>query len=109
MTDKEYQREWHQRNKERRLPKIKERRDARRKLVRDEIRNLKEATPCTDCGNKYPYYVMQFDHLRDKEINIADMIKRDWAKARIEAELAKCEMVCANCHAERTHKRSMGL
>ena len=25
--------------------------------------------------------------------------------ARLMAEIAKCEVVCANCHAERTHKR----
>lgn len=67
----------------------------------------KESHPCTDCGNFFPYYVMQFDHLKDKYLGIARM----WAHSleRIEQEIAKCELVCANCHAIRTHKRRSGV
>ena len=67
----------------------------------DYIRQQKDK-PCTDCGIKYPYYVMQFDHLRDKKHAISQMYSRVGLPA-IKKEIAKCEVVCANCHAERTH------
>lgn len=48
---------------------------------------------------------MQCDHLRDKEFQIGDMVTKGLSEARLRAELAKCDIVCANCHAERTHQR----
>jgi hypothetical protein len=69
------------------------------------IREAKSA-PCTDCGIAYAYYVMQFDHLdaATKEFNIG-VIGPTASRERLIAEIAKCEVVCANCHAERTHQR----
>jgi hypothetical protein len=60
--------------------------------------------PCTDCGVHHPYYVMQFDHLTDKHFNIGQAVTQV-SEARLRTEIAKCEVVCANCHAERTHRR----
>jgi hypothetical protein len=75
------------------------------------IRNLlraAKAKPCADCGRSFPYYVMEFDH-RDGEtkcFNIADVMgPRRVGKKRLLAEIAKCDVVCANCHRERTHQR----
>jgi hypothetical protein len=63
--------------------------------------------PCTDCGVRYPHYVMQFDHLPEhtKLFGINGGYKSRGLGA-IMAEIAKCELVCANCHAERTYRRS---
>jgi hypothetical protein len=71
----------------------------------DIIRTAKDV-PCADCGVRYPTYVMQFDHLdaAQKEFNIGPMGPTR-GRARLLAEIAKCEVVCANCHAERTHQR----
>lgn len=66
------------------------------------MREAKEK-PCTDCGVTYPYYVMQFDHLRDKNFGLAAC--RSIGKERIKEEISKCEVVCANCHMIRSHKR----
>jgi hypothetical protein len=70
---------------------------------REIIREAKNA-PCADCGVRYPYYVMQFDHLGDKDFNIGH-IGPTCSRAKLMAEIAKCEVVCSNCHAERTHQR----
>jgi hypothetical protein len=70
---------------------------------REYIKSLKEETPCKDCGKNYPYYVMHFDHLRDKKFNIGS--STNLKKVTLLDEISKCEIVCANCHAERTHKR----
>jgi hypothetical protein len=67
------------------------------------IKKLKESTPCNDCKKYYPYYIMQFDHLRDKKFHIGSGVSKP-----IELlldEINKCDIVCANCHAERTHSR----
>ena len=78
-------------------------RDRHRQEVVEFLRAAK-AVPCTDCGVEHPYYVMHFDHVRGEKIrNLADT--RSWSFARVRAEIAKCEVVCANCHAERTHQR----
>lgn len=70
---------------------------------REYIKTLKESTPCKDCGKKYPHYVMHFDHLKDKKFNIGSSTGVN-KKAFLE-EISKCEIVCANCHAERTYRR----
>lgn len=76
-----------------------------KKAMRKYIQLLK-SKPCTDCHRLYPYYVMQFDHLHSKEMSIATLVNYN-NRAKINAELAKCELVCANCHAERTHRRGI--
>ena len=79
------------------------------KLARIEKRRLflasLKAGPCTDCGGKFPACAMHFDHLRDKSFNISDAVTCAYSEARILAEITKCELVCANCHAVRTETR----
>lgn len=59
--------------------------------------------PCVDCGETDPL-VLEFDHLRDKSFEIAaGIIDHSWG--RILAGIAKCEVVCANCHRRRTARR----
>lgn len=70
------------------------------------FRIYKETHPCTDCGVQYQYYTMQFDHVADdKEFDVSQMLSLTTSRQRIEAEIAKCEIVCANYHTIRTHKR----
>jgi hypothetical protein len=59
--------------------------------------------PCVDCGESDPI-VLEFDHLRDKSFGIGEGF-RDRAWQSILDEMAKCEVVCANCHRRRTAKR----
>lgn len=71
---------------------------------KDLVRGLKN-NPCSDCGVKYHYSVMDFDHLRDKKFNIG----RDGKGHSFEdliTEISKCDLVCANCHRIRTFKRN---
>jgi hypothetical protein len=80
---------------------------ARNKVIKAEkiayIRKLREDNPCMDCGKKYPYYVMDFDH-RDpsaKLTEVSRLVNFGWVK--LKAEIEKCDIVCSNCHRERTH------
>lgn len=63
-----------------------------------KLRSLK-AKPCEDCGREYHPNVMQFHH-RDpsvKEGTIGTVMSR-WGWKRIEEEITKCVLLCANCH-----------
>src|SRR5213592_3239392 len=52
--------------------------------------------PCVDCGEDDPI-VLEFDHLRDKKFAIsAGLQSRPWQD--VLDEIAKCDVVCANCH-----------
>lgn len=72
------------------------------------LRELKESAPCADCRLYFPAYVMDFDHLpgTDKVNDISQMARG--GRERLLAEIPKCEIVCANCHAQRTHERDPG-
>lgn len=62
--------------------------------------------PCTDCGENYPSYIMDFDHLdgNTKYQNVSALIN---SKGKLLEEIKKCEIVCSNCHRERTFNRFM--
>jgi predicted kinase len=68
---------------------------------------IKAVTPCADCGAVLDPVCMDFDHLPGftKEHNIVDMVRRRMTWSKIEVEMAKCEVVCANCHRLRTKRR----
>lgn len=65
----------------------------------------KKSAPCTDCGGCFAAVSMDFDHVRgEKKYNIAAAYR--WLKwEQLEAEVSKCELVCANCHRVRSSAR----
>jgi len=60
-----------------------------------------------DCGRVFPPQVMQWDHLpgAQKLGDISTGLRRR-SRTQILEEIAKCELVCANCHTIRTFERS---
>lgn len=46
------------------------------------------------------WYVLDFHHLGGKEYTIAALIKRGCSVDTLKEELAKCQLVCSNCHRE---------
>ena len=71
----------------------------------DIIHSLK-AVPCIDCTVSYPHYVMEFDHRPGtiKIMSVSRMVGSAPWKQVLE-EIAKCDIVCANCHNVRTYMR----
>lgn len=81
-----------------------------RKLVSDYIRDIKEKSPCVDCGVSYPYYIMDFDHLDGQQkINTISFLASTGRIGALKKEIVKCEVVCANCHRKRTYTRAHKL
>lgn len=76
-----------------------------RKRLRVLVTQLKRR-PCSDCLQTYNPWQMDFDHLPGhlKKDAISRLVSTGSFNA-IKAELLKCELVCANCHRERTYRR----
>jgi hypothetical protein len=65
---------------------------------------LKEASPCLDCKVSFKACQMDFDHVRgDKSGTVSQMLGCETNV--LTAEIAKCDLVCANCHRARTFSR----
>lgn len=105
VQQKAAQRRHYEQNKAKMIARSTQwKRDQRQKMR--AIFNEAKSQPCADCGHTYPPYIMDFDHVRGtKECNVGNMITRAVSLARLYAEIDKCEVVCSNCHRERTHQR----
>ena len=95
---------YYQKNRDRQLPLAILRTKKARKIKSEYIKELKNK-PCMDCGVKHPSYVMDFDHRvsNDKIVDVARAVTANWSLTRIKEEAMKCDVVCANCHRERTY------
>ena len=75
---------------------------------RAAVDRLKDG-PCRDCGGRFPRYVMDWDHVRGEKVSeVAKMRNSNAPIERILDEIAKCDLVCSNCHRIRTHTREDG-
>jgi hypothetical protein len=75
-----------------------------RRRMRAMVENLKRG-PCKDCSRTFDPICMDFDH-RPYEHKVSNIAALMWAKEdQILREIAKCDLVCANCHRLRTKRR----
>jgi hypothetical protein len=106
--NREYQREWYKKNRDLHIRRVYVSTSKRRALLLQRINELRDR-PCADCGVRYPPYVMDFDHIVGEKVDDVCAMRRrmmDWDK--IVAEIAKCDVVCSNCHRPRTYFRRLG-
>src|SRR5438477_1746010 len=88
------------RNRQREIDRVTRRQQATLEFTRDLRR-----VPCQDCGGTFKPHQMDFDHRvpEQKSFNVtasrAMLMRRD----RLLQEIAKCDIVCANCHSARTY------
>jgi hypothetical protein len=59
---------------------------------------------CVDCGES-DIVVLEFDHLRDKVMDVSVLAREGYSLTRLKQEVAKCAGVCANCHRRRTARQ----
>lgn len=70
------------------------------------FRKYKEENGCADCGLFYPHYMLEFDHLPgSKKVDNVYRVLKKYGVESAWQEVAKCEVVCANCHKRRTYER----
>jgi len=69
-----------------------------KRATKDWFWRLKASLSCVRCGFDHPA-ALHFHHPTDKTVEVSRMVNRNVSRAKIEAEIAKCEVICANCHA----------
>lgn len=67
---------------------------------------LKDNKTCADCGVQYRYWVMDFDHISDDKFDSINKLRNKNTETVVH-EINKCELVCANCHKIRTHRKKL--
>lgn len=79
---------------------------SQRAAVQRKLWAYLEAHPCVDCGEGNPV-VLDFDHIDPdtKDASVSRLMSNGASWKRIEAEIAKCDVRCRNCHAIRTAKQ----
>jgi hypothetical protein len=99
----EYGRKHYEKNRETYLSKDDARREGYRKLIAEY-----KDVPCKDCGVKYPPYIMDFDHLNpdEKSFTIGRAVAKGLNKEIVIQEIKKCDVVCSNCHRQRTYSKA---
>ena len=104
-----YQADWFQRRKDTKKQRAVRARAKNkfREQRRQWLRSLKEGHPCADCERTFHFAAMGWDHLpgTKKLFCISAHLSIGYSEQKILAEIAKCELVCANCHAIRTYER----
>lgn len=74
----------------------------------DQILKKYKDVPCMDCDGVFEWCAMDFDH-RPGETKVLSIGGLGCHKAtpehltRVEKEIAKCDLICSNCHRIRTH------
>lgn len=78
-------------------------RERNRKIVYDYLLQH----PCVDCGEA-DIIALDFDHVRGNKINdVSRPAKNGAGMKKLQDEIAKCEIRCANCHRRVTEKRRL--
>jgi hypothetical protein len=71
----------------------------RRAELRKWFHELKASLACEECGISHPA-VIEFHHRdkKTKKYNVSQMVNRTLNQQAILREIAKCAVLCANCH-----------
>jgi excinuclease UvrABC ATPase subunit len=89
----EYNKEWYIKNRKSRMKRIKE----RKKEIREELKKYKHEKKCEVCREDHPR-ALDFHHVGDKAHLVSSMVSNGYGITSIMKEIAKCKLLCANCH-----------
>lgn len=102
QQNREYQKNWMRQHAEAARASCR----ARKRMLTQKVADYKNR-PCADCGQSFPSYVMDLDHVCGTKVaDVSHLVSMGRPWKVIEAEIRKCEVVCANCHRIRTHVRA---
>ena len=77
----------------------------RKAEIRDIVTEIKKQSTCAKCGFS-DYRALQFHHRdgQDKKFNIGQVKVSGAGEKRLMEEIAKCDILCANCHSILHHE-----
>jgi hypothetical protein len=90
---KEYHKKWYLENRD----KQRKAQSDRKKELREWFQEYKSTLSCK-CGEDHPATIDFHHSSGKKEHLVAHMANEGYSKERILAEIAKCTIMCANCH-----------
>lgn len=92
---REARRKWYKNNKEKAYKKV----DSRRREIKKWFLEYKSELSCETCGFSHPA-ALDFHHTdsKEKETEISKMVTESYSKENILNEIAKCRILCSNCH-----------
>ncbi len=86
------------------LRKARKRNNELKRRKQEKILAYLALNPCIDCGEPDPV-CLQFDHRRGQKLKAVSQMLGTYEWDRIEQEIAKCEVRCANCHQKLTARQ----
>lgn len=98
-----YRRKWYTNNQDRAKKKVY----ARRKELKAWLAEYRATLACIRCGEKHPA-CLDFHHRNpeEKDVVLARAYMAGWSRERILVEIAKCDVLCANCHRKEHYAKS---
>ncbi len=76
-----------------------------RKRLKAMLHALK-SVPCADCGGTFDPVCMDFDHRPgEQKLFTIGAAGASRSMEAVRAEIAKCDIVCANCHRVRSYRQ----
>lgn len=100
---KPFRRQWYEGSaKEKHLENVRERKIRVRDEAREYVWNYLLTHPCVSCGESNPV-VLEFHHRSGKDKAVSEMVAGGYPIHTIQAEIHKCDVMCANCHRKVTH------
>lgn len=97
------QKQWYEKHKDEHKKNVLVRKVSARQEARQFVLDYLSTHPCIQCGESDPI-VLEFHHVGGKEREISFMITGGYPIAKIQSEIAKCQVLCANCHRRKTVK-----
>ena len=89
-----YMRKWYRENKEKHIAYVRN----RDKKIKDWLKDYKKTLECEECGENHPA-CLDFHHIDPSKKSFSlGRINKFLCKKLIKEEIAKCSVLCANCH-----------
>jgi hypothetical protein len=95
--------EWYERHGEQHRARVKQRLKAARVAARAYVAAILGQSRCVYCGES-DSKVLEFHHVKRKRNSVSKLAAGGASPERIQREIDRCEVVCANCH-RRLHWR----
>lgn len=97
-----YARGWYAKNSDAHKARVAPTRDAQRLW----LSAFKATLKCQRCPEDNPV-CLDFHHRdpAEKEISIYQAMRQRWSQEKVLAEIAKCDVLCANCHRKEHERR----
>lgn len=99
---KGYYKKWYSKNKELVKKRCSKNRNKHKKEIIKYLGEILTKAKCELCNNS-DFYCLEFDHFKDKKNNISTLLSNKYTLNTIKKEIAKCRILCSNCHRKFTH------